>query len=341
MMGKAKGKRQEARGIRQAQVPWAFTLIELVVVMAIVLVLLGLVLPSASKMWENRKVADAENIIQGMLVTTRARAQRPNATETGLFFYLDRSGAQQIVTIEQVTPEAANCTKPPNQPDPAHNREAWLDVFRIADESPLALPPPMRVVPRYVVDPLAQGGDSYYFDDDELQNSNFENPYSTAHNAAQRHRNFFTIIFDHEGRLLVWRPVFILDYNLVEDDPPAINRGDVSGLPVGTGFDAYGNGGGPNVSQFDDLQTGQPKRYPGTGGQYEEVCYLVIDPDNAADPLAINFPSVDGLLVYDDSGFVEAGDPAAKREYLLRFAQPFYVNRLTGAVIRGPLGENF
>ena len=28
-----------------------------------------------------------------------------------------------------------------------------------------------------------------------------------------------------------------------------------------------------------------------------------------------------------------------KRDYLLKNAQPFYINRWTGAVIRGPIGE--
>lgn len=321
----------------------AFTLVELVVVIAIVLVLLGLVLPGATKMWEERKVSDAENVIQGLLVTTRARAQRPNSTESGLLFYLDRSGAQQVVAIEQVNREgavsvAAECNNdhPKNNPGMMYNREAWLDVFHVVGDSPYTLPPPMRVTPRYAVLPDATPS-MFTFSDDELANSDFEKPFSAVFDVAQRHRNYFTIIFDNRGEMRVWRPVLILDY-----DRDGNSRGDVTGLPVG--FDTAGNK--PNVNKYFDIDGVPPlintfRGKPTGGGEKETICYLVVEDAKASDPVAINFPSVDGLLVYDDSAFSEAGDPAAKREYLIRSAQPFYVNRLTGAVIRGPLGENF
>jgi hypothetical protein len=44
-------------------------------------------------------------------------------------------------------------------------------------------------------------------------------------------------------------------------------------------------------------------------------------------------------LVYDESLFAAAGTSEQKRQYLLDAAQPFYVHRLTGAVVRGPVGE--
>jgi len=347
MRDKAKGERRKAKDIHGLRARFAFTLVELVVVIAIVLVLLGLVLPSASQMWENRKVADAENVIQGLLVTTRARAQRPNATETGLFFYLDRSGAQQVVAIEQVNREAAtsvapecNNDHPASNPGMEYNREAWLDVFHVVGDSPYTLPPPMRVTPRYAV--LPDASNMYTFTDDELANNDFEKPFSASFDVAQRHRNFFTIIFDNRGEMRVWRPVLILDYDRDHNDP--IPRGDVTGLPVG--FDSSGNGK-PNVNKYYDIDGSPPLAWPFRGkptggGEKELICYLAIDLlSSSADPIAINFPSVDGLLVYDDSAFRDAGDPAAKREYLLRYGQPFYVNRLTGAVIRGPQGESF
>jgi len=321
----------------------AFTLVELVVVIAIVLVLLGLVLPSATKMWEERKVSDAENVIQGLLVTTRARAQRPNSTETGLLFYLDRSGAQQVVAIEQVNREGAvsvapecNNDHPTNNPGMMYNREAWLDVFHVVGDSPYTLPPPMRVTPRYAVLPDAAPG-MFTFSDDELANSDFEKPFSTTFDVPQRQRNHFTIIFDNRGEMRVWRPALVLDY-----DRDGNRRGDITGLP--TGFDTAGNK--PNVNKYFDIDGAPPliwsfRGKPTGGGEKETICYLVVEDNKASDPVAINFPSVDGLLVYDDSAFVEAGDPAAKRAYLQRFGQPFYVNRLTGAVIRGPLGESF
>ena len=61
--------------------------------------------------------------------------------------------------------------------------------------------------------------------------------------------------------------------------------------------------------------------------------------DELAGEVAINFPSVDGLLVYDNSVFRSLDLAEDKRDYLLESAQPFYVNRYTGAIIRGPRGE--
>ena len=55
---------------------------------------------------------------------------------------------------------------------------------------------------------------------------------------------------------------------------------------------------------------------------------------------AINFPSVAGVLVYDDDLFGRLSDPEAKRDFLLRSARPLYVNRVTGQVLAGPLGQN-
>ena len=49
-------------------------------------------------------------------------------------------------------------------------------------------------------------------------------------------------------------------------------------------------------------------------------------------------------MVYDDSLYRDFGSgleaAADKRAFLLDTAQPFYVNRFTGAVIRGPIGES-
>jgi hypothetical protein len=56
--------------------------------------------------------------------------------------------------------------------------------------------------------------------------------------------------------------------------------------------------------------------------------------------VALNFPSVDGLLLYDDSVFNEFTDEEEKREFLLSTGAPLYVNRMTGSLIRGPAGEN-
>ncbi|MCH7994957.1 MAG: prepilin-type N-terminal cleavage/methylation domain-containing protein [Planctomycetes bacterium] len=296
-----------------------FTLVEMIVVMAIVLVLAGLVLPAASSMWEQRKLASAHTIIQGMLQTARSRAMRAGAVESGLFFYVDSFGVQRVVTIQQ---------------DAAHSGDiAWENVFRITQDRLYTLPAPMRAVPRYVVD--INRADPLIFSEEELARNygDFENLGAETNN-AQRHRNFFTMVFSSEGQLLVRRDVLILDEDRDGKGVKPV-RGDISGMKVG--YDWSVDPGVAIVASFfaqDDTIT-PTKATPPAGPL--TLPFLIFD--ELAGEVAINFPSVDGLLVYDNSIFRSLDLAADKRNYLLESAQPFYVNRYTGAIIRGPKGE--
>ena len=292
--------------------PWrsaAFTLIEMIVVVAVILIILGLTLPAITSMWDQRKFSEAENTIQGLLMTSRARALQAGGVDSGLLFFVDDQGIQRIVSIEQAKPGDL----------------AWQNVFHITPDRDFTLPVPMRAVPRYVVDSESGGEPWNGFNVQELANNDFNSP--VTEDVGQRHRNFFTIVYSSNGRLLYRRDVLIQD---VDEDRNAV--GDVTSLHVGVDMSD------PDVTQYWP-QHGDARSLDPTGLS-RTVPALVTDGDD----VAINFPSVDGLLVYDDSLFNEAGAGASageqKRAYLLRIAQPFYVNRMTGAVIRGPAGEN-
>jgi hypothetical protein len=271
-------------------------------------------------MWEERKLAAAQTTIRGMLMTARSRAVQASGLESGLYFYVDQAGTQYIVPIEQ---------------DAEHSGDvAWENVFEVTDGRIYTLPTPLRVVPRYLVE--EDGPDVEIFSDEELANDDVFNPPHEG-NHAQRHRNFFTMVFSGDGQLLVRRDVLIQDRD--EDEN---NEGDITGWPVGYDYDDDE----PTVDKYyaqDDTEAeicpedrgavclndeGAPKRIP----------HLIAEEGESE--IALNFPSVDGLLVYDDSLFKSLGDVTQKREYLLEAAQPFYVNRYTGAIIRGPIGEN-
>ena len=305
--GPTRRYRPGADGGKLARSRRGFSLAEMIVVLAIVLIILGIVLPASRTLWDQRKLSQAENTIQGLLMTARANALRAGGLETGLLFYVNDRGEQRIVAIEQV-----------DDPDPA-----WQNVFRVVEARTRGLPPPMRVVPRYVVDEGA--ADELFFDEDELANNSFEDPPASA-NQGQRHRNFFTMIYSSEGDLLVRRDVLIQDPDDDQDE-----HGDMTGLDVGRGPPE------DPVTRKYWLQTDADTADDIDPVDDDAIEFLVVDADDIT--VALNLPSVDGLLVYDDSLFNDFDEEADKRNFLLESAQPFYVNRLTGAVILGPVGE--
>ncbi len=292
----------------------AFTLVEMVIVVAVVMLLLAIVLPAGSMLWRERRIAEAQNTISGMLMTARAKAMENDFGDSGLFFYVDDAGVQRVVSIAQDASKAA---------DPL-TRIAWANVFNVTTERSYALPVPMRVVPRYTVEdtrsnPTATPYDIFGEDGVELENNDFSVLPAGA-DQAQRHRNFFTIIYSSDGQLRVRRDVLIRDADVDFDENPG---GDMTGLSV---KDVVNNYYGR-----DNVKIPLPINPGGTGEDID----LVSDSTDTA----IDFPSVDGLLVYDESLFAVAGTAEQKRTYLLEAAQPFYIHRLTGTVIRGPVGE--
>lgn len=296
----------------------AFTLIELAVVVAIIITIVTMILPSATAMLENRKLVDAENVLRGLLSTARSQARRTSGLESGLFFYVSRDNVQHIVAIEQ---DVAN-----------GGRIAWQDVFRVNANRSYAFSAPIRAVPRYVVTPTGTHTDdkAYTFSVSELANNvKIEEPTPSGLNQAQRHRNFFTMIYSKQGQLLIRRDALILD-----EDRDLSGFGDVTGLLI-----SYDKIGDKPVVDKRFTQQDQIADIDPSGNPLEKLPFLITDIDG----IAINFPSVDGLLIYDDSAFRELTiDPslaASARDFLLRTGKPFYVNRWTGAVVRGPLQE--
>ncbi len=304
----------------------AFTLVEMVIVMAIVVVLMTLILPGARALWEDRKLSEAKGTLRGMLMSARARATQGSQLETGLFFFVNEQGTQQIVTIEQVPEQLGDI--------------AWRNVFRITKERAYSLPAPIRVVPRYVVlDELPSSPDSIYrFSAFELANDNFETPPMGV-DQGQLHRNFFTMVYDNSGQLLVRRDVLIQDPDEEQEKRP---RGDVTELDVG--YKPKPSPGEPTVLKYFHQDNSKGPIDPTTTSRPEKIPFLIVG--RRDDTTALNFPSVDGLLIYDNDAFDglgKAADPAieqAKRDYILRTGRPLYVNRLTGAVIEGPTGES-
>ncbi len=319
----------------------AFTLVEMIVVVAIVLILVAVGTPAVQSMWANQRRIDTLNIIQGMLTTTRAKAIQGGDGELGLFFFLDANNVQRIASIRRATashlrtalednlyPLPVGLTNPTNL---SVYELALGNVFEVTPDRIYTIPRPTRIAPRYVVEdtlnqPAAQTWD--LFTPAELANDVFGTLASGTDN-NQRHRNFFTIIFTATGEVRPGRSVLILDMDTLQEDPP---KGDITGLPVG--FDTAASA--PNVNRyFIKNDTASSLLIDPSNGW--SIPFLVNDQTQTT--TAINFPSVDGLLVYDDALVKELDDPEDKRAVLLRTAVPVYINRLTGAIVEGPIGE--
>jgi hypothetical protein len=306
----------------------------MIVVISIILIILGLVLPAANTLWQERKSAEAENTIQGLFMTARAKALEAGAVETGLFFFVDKEGVQRIVTIARLKPLTLQDASGQPCSNPTPNPFAYDRVFRITEERDYVLPAPIRAVPRYVVeDHKAHPNDPWNaFSPDELCRQDFN--ASVANNSdqdqAQRHRNYFAVVFDTDGQLLVGRDVLIYD-----KDEDGNNFGDRTHLSVGPGPC-------PDVATTVNYHARAGAAQPIDPTGADEAVPFLIEDDKS---IAINFPSVDGLLVYDDSLFTALPGQTpeeleAKRDFLLRTGQPFYISRWTGVVVRGPRGEN-
>ncbi len=299
----------------------AFTLIELVVVVAIITALLGVVLPSVTRMWDGRKQGDAVNKLRGAITVARRMALSPNHDEVGLLFVRDRlHDTQRIFLIER---------KPVT--DTIDGNRIARDRFVIVDDRDYTLPAPLRVVPRYVVH-TGGADDHLEFSLDELIDESFpgaDPPQSREWDEGQRHRNYFSMIFNAQGRLVVGRNVLI--YDTAPSGPSRF--GERTGLPVPEEDE-------PVKDYFTrDSRKGQTKLPIDQTGTQDPLTDLVVDTANNS-PVAINFPSVDGLLLYDDAAFRRMGVAKSKREFLIRTAQPLYVAGASGLVILGPIAEN-
>ena len=285
----------------------AVTLVEMIVVVAIIVLILAAVLPSLSSTWQQRKAADTETTVRGALAT--ARMQALNNKERGLFFMLDPdTDEQKIYTIE------AEPFDPVTEAGVIDEQSA-ANRFKVLAGKVVTLSKPFRVTPRSVVD--KEDSSSWVWSNGELTNQDYRSGSQTT---LERHRNFFTIVFSPDGQLRVGRHVLIHDPDGDASGNPGHGLGDRTGLKVNTsptGATQWYEG-----TDTQTLSTGLPQVIDELGGW------------------AINFASVDGLLVYDDSALEGPLTADEQRDYLLASSVPLYISRLSGAVVRGPRGEN-
>ncbi len=301
----------------------AFTLIELIVVIAIIGILSALVVPGASSLWSQRNEAASANLIRGLLQSVRTQAIRYG--ERGLFFYVDRDGAQRIAFIEAdpsfggtSTRDQFDCTNI-SEPTNCVSEPGAANRFRVIDQQVYTVPSPFRVAPSWALYP-----DNAPYNPNlvgvwpqQLTNERF--PIQTrGADTPLYHRNFFTIVFDSTGSLVVNRPVLIHDIDTENDGLGDRTRLDVADVDEWWKFSP------------GDAAATQPDVDPINGNPLFDIVAL----DNGT---GANFISVDGLVVYDDSD-IEGLDGASIRAVMERDGQSLFVSRYTGEVIFGPKG---
>lgn len=202
----------------------AFTLIEMLVVVAIIVIILALVMPVSKAMWDDSYRASAIQQVRGMLGTAKARAAQ-RLTSYGVVFYIDKStGFQNAAFItsksnpEKALDEDSSVITSLSELDTVEYRGLVCDRFELEKEQSI-----------YAFHGGWRVGD---FAIDSWE------PYSDKH-------NFFVIVFTKHGKreFLDGRNVrqyiirdtdgrAILGKQNVIDDVTKDGKGDITGQPV-------------------------------------------------------------------------------------------------------------
>jgi len=179
----------------------AFTLIELTFASAIILILLGLLLPSATAIWRLSQLRNARNHLRHILKAARMESLSLRHSAYGVLFFMDRLNQQSMAYIQwSGVPQL-------------HTQATWPDIANRFDVDPTAsvpekLPRPWRIMPASALDRTPS----------ELDNESYRHGW---------HRNFFAIVF-RQGKRTPYSPLIVRDR-----DKNADGYGDKTDLPVG------------------------------------------------------------------------------------------------------------
>ncbi len=276
----------------------AFTLVELMVVVGIIIIVLAIAIPAIGPMLDSNEEAALVNTINGMLVSAQTAAQA-NGTKVALRFERAYAVNEDGIMIDAngctpdneiiVDPDAVD---PDDRYDPCDvsfqgplyldHQQVRLAIFmasnspafrELPDSKPIALPDRAWVTPSFILSNDTTRSDDLY---DSLVSNNLQRTY--ANKRSYNRMDTFYVAFGPDGELTV--------------------------SPAGQNW----------------LRDGDQSRF-------SDVSVFVGSPDD--DPSAL------ALLVYDREEFTNL-DPSngqGRLDYLARASRPIFINRATGALI--------
>ena len=308
----------------------AFTLTEMLVVVAIMGIMLGLVIPGVSGLWAQRNESASENMLQGLLASARTRAIRTGGH--GLFFYVDADGAQRVVFIEAEPPgppiegygDADDCDAASLPLDCVDQVDA-VDRFRVVEGDIYTIPKPYRVAPMWALDADWSVNPPNALWDVQLTIDSWG--AARGADTPRYHRNYFVVMFNGNGELVVNRRVLIHDRDGQASGNPGYGYGDLTQMPVAAEISMTYEPGNATAVQINSSSTGKnPDLF--------DIIYLPRE-GAANNAKAARFMSVDGLVVYDESD-MEGFDGEGRWRILTERGRPYFIGRYTGDVILGP-----
>ena len=285
----------------------SFTIIELVVVLTIIALLMTVVLPGISDMWEQRKIASAHNTLIGAINLAKMTALEKR-TESGLFFALDED-VQRIYPIESA-----------QDPD---NRAETQYTFKAVDGKVITMPKPMRAAPLNVFERgtglFGMALDVATWSPNEIANDDYRDRDTTLSylKGPQRHRNFFTLIFSSEGELIVNRDVIVQDTWEATFTSQTFPTGGAPGPK--TGLIVHDTLKMPLYNTTDDDVP-------------VDTEYAIVD--SQSNPDAVNFKSVNGVVLYNEDVLKMQGDMTLQLKYMHERTRPLFVHPITGTITR-------
>ena len=274
---------------------YAFSLAELLVVMAIIGLMLGLTMPSVNTMIHSHHLASVKTLIRSALTQAQVYAAS-NQKYAGLRFQQDLDGKQYVVLIEH---EPKGMSIISGKPVPAYIGERYT---AIPNAKPIALPASIGLITGDIDSYNDSFKNAYLADYDPL--NPIQDPLNPTKLLCFPDATTFTVIFSPTGQLVV-KKVGVRkrnDYDLTFGNYLAVNAPAPAPLLY---YDNY------NLSK---------KEWPFYDYDFDSAIWCVRE------------DSTTSMYIYEMNDLVSANPLARYTDYVYQL-EPLLINAYTGEII--------